>query len=172
MVGTGTRRGIRSASVTSAIVTAGCGCGSGVQAGSVRTPRVPGVRRRRAVADEADDVGEGGVVAELELVVAFDAEAFADEGEDLGLFDGVDAEVGFEVEVEVEHVGGVAGLVGHHGEDLGLDVQVAATGPAAGGVGAGSGLGLDRRGLVAGAVPAGAVAARSRTKPMTWARVG
>ena len=84
------------------------------------------------VADEGDDVGEGGVVAELELVVAFDAEAFADLGEDLGLLDGVDAEVGFEVEVEVEHVGGVAGLVGHHGEHLGLDVQVAAGRAAAG----------------------------------------
>ena len=47
-------------------------------------------------------MGEGGVVAQLELVVAFDAEAFADLGEDLGLLDGVDAEVGFEVEVEVD----------------------------------------------------------------------
>ncbi len=75
-----------------------------------------------AVADEGDDVGEGGVVAQLELVVAFDVEAFADLGEDLGLFDGVDAEVGFEVEVEVEQVGGVAGLVGHHRDHLGLHV--------------------------------------------------
>ena len=117
-------------------------------------------------------MGEGGVVAELELVVAFDAEAFADEGEDLGLFDGVDAEVGFEVEVEVEHVGGVAGLVGHHGQDLGLDVQVA--GAAAG---SGSATGWPGgSGSISGAGGRGAgaalCAARSRTKPMTWARVG
>ena len=77
-----------------------------------------------AVADEADDVGEGGVVAEFELVVAFDAVVLADGGEHFGLFDGVDAEVGFEVEVEGEHVGGVAGLVGDQGEDVGFDVSV------------------------------------------------
>ena len=74
--------------------------------------------------DEADDVGEGGVVAEFELVVAFDAVVLADGGEHFGLFDGVDAEVGFEVEVEGEHVGGVAGLVGDQGEDVGFDVSV------------------------------------------------
>ena len=69
---------------------------------------------------------EGGVVAELDLVVAFDPEALADGGEHLGLLDGVDAEVGFEVEVEVQHVGRVAGLVGHQGEDLGLHIDAAA----------------------------------------------
>ena len=69
-------------------------------------------------------MGEGGVVAEFELVVAFDAVVLADGGEHFGLFDGVDAEVGFEVEVEGEHVGGVAGLVGDQGEDVGFDVGV------------------------------------------------
>ena len=89
-------------------------------------------------------MGEGGVVAELELVVAFDAEAFADEGEHLGLFDGVDAEVGFEVEVEVQHVGGVAGLVGHHRQHLGLHIQVRR---AAAGSGSATGSGSDRGSL-------------------------
>ena len=51
------------------------------------------------VPDPGGDVVEGGEVAELEGVVAFDVVAFADGGEDFGLFDGVDAEVGFEVEV-------------------------------------------------------------------------
>ena len=60
---------------------------------------------------------EGRVVAELELVVAFDAVFLADGGEQFGLFDGVDAEVGFEVEVEGEHLGGVAGLFGDEGDD-------------------------------------------------------
>ena len=75
-----------------------------------------------AVADEADDVGEGGVVAESEGFVAFDAVGLADGGEHFGLLDGVDAEVGFEVEVEVQQVRGVAGLFGHHGEHRCLHV--------------------------------------------------
>ncbi len=65
---------------------------------------------------------EGRVVAELEFVVAFDVVGGADGGEEFGLFDGVDAEVGFEVEVEVEHVGWVAGLFGDESEDGGGDV--------------------------------------------------
>ncbi len=70
-----------------------------------------------AVADEADDVVDGGVVAELEFVVAFDAVFLADGGEQFGLFDGVDAEVGFQVEVHGQHLGGVAGLFGDEGDD-------------------------------------------------------
>ena len=75
-----------------------------------------------AVFDEADDVAQGGVVAQVEGVVAGDAVALADGGEHLGLFDGVDAEVGFEVEVGVEHVGRVAGLGGDDLQDRGGDV--------------------------------------------------
>ena len=40
-----------------------------------------------------------------------------DGGEHLGLLDGVDAEVGFEVEVEVEQFGRVAGQVGDDRHD-------------------------------------------------------
>ncbi len=69
-----------------------------------------------AVADPGGDVAEGGEVAELEVVVAFELVVLADGGEDFGLFDGVDAEVGFEVEVGVQQVGGVAG---HLGDDRG-----------------------------------------------------
>ena len=58
-------------------------------------------------------MGEGGEVAQLQVLVAFDAEAFTHGGEDFGLFDGVDAEVGLEVQVEVEKFGGVAGHLGH-----------------------------------------------------------
>ncbi len=61
-------------------------------------------------------MAEGGEVAELEVVVAFELVVLADGGEDFGLFDGVDAEVGFEVEVGVQQVGGVAG---HLGDDRG-----------------------------------------------------
>ena len=123
------------------------------------------VRCGGAVFDEADDVAQGGVVAQAEVVVAGDAVALADGGEHLGLFDGVDAEVGFEVEVGVEHVGGVAGLGGDDLQDRGGDVRqprgrgVRRSG--SGGVGAvGSGGGAVRR------------AVRSSTKPTTWRRVG
>ena len=68
--------------------------------------------------DEADHVLEGGEVAQLQVVVAGDAVGLAHGGEQLGLLDRVDAEVGFEIEVEVEHVLGVAGLLGHQGEHL------------------------------------------------------
>ncbi len=84
-----------------------------------------------AVADEADDGGEGGVVAQGEVVVAFDVVFLADGGEGFGLFDGVDAQVGFEVEFEVEHLGRIAGLFGDDGEDL-LDDRVDAGAAAAG----------------------------------------
>ena len=104
--------------------------GAGRGAGSARRPGavVPGAGSRLgpgglgrglgrgAVVDEGDDVVEGGVVAQLERVVAFDVVGLADGGEHLGLLDGVDAEVGFEVEVEVEQVGRVAGLLGHERE--------------------------------------------------------
>ena len=118
--------------------------------------------------DEADDVGEGGVVAEFELVVAFDAVVLADGGEHFGLFDGVDAEVGFEVEVEGEHVCRVAGLVGDQGEDVGFDVSVGRRLRAAGSTVAGSAAWRSSWRVVVVVV----VGARSRTKPMTWARVG
>ena len=74
-----------------------------------------------AVADEAEDVVDGWVVAELEFVVAGDGVFLADGGEQFGLFDGVDAEVCFEVEVGGEHVGWVAGLFGDEGDDSGGD---------------------------------------------------
>ena len=62
---------------------------------------------------ELHDVAQGRVVAQLERVVALDRVCLADRGEHLGLLDGVDPEVGLEVEVGVEQVGRVAGLLGH-----------------------------------------------------------
>ena len=73
---------------------------------------------RTEVVDELDHVLEGREVAELEALLALDAVGLADRGEGLGLLHGVDAEVGLEVEVHLEHVRGVAGLVGHDLEDL------------------------------------------------------
>ena len=63
-----------------------------------------------ALVDEGDDVGQGRVVAQLQRVVALDPVGLADLGEDLGLLDRVDPQVGLEVEVHVEQVGRIAGL--------------------------------------------------------------
>jgi hypothetical protein len=46
-----------------------------------------------------------GEVAQLHRVVTLDVVVLADGGEDLGLLDGVDAEVGLKVEVGVQEVG-------------------------------------------------------------------
>ena len=67
-------------------------------------------------------------------------------GEDLGLLDRVDAEVGLEVEVGVEQVGGVAG---HLGDDLGDDGEHGVGGVRTDGAGRSRGSGRrlgDRRG--------------------------
>ena len=93
-----------------------------VRAGRRRSEGGLGRRRRRALGPrqallhEADGVGEGRIVAQLERLVARDAPGLADGREGLGLLHGVDAEVGLEVEVEVEHVGRVARLLGHDRE--------------------------------------------------------
>ena len=122
-----------------------------------------------AVVDEADDVVEGGVVAELEGVVAFDAVDLADGGEQFGLFDGVDAEVGFEVEVHVEQFGRVAGLFGDEREHPGGDAVVGGLAPALRSTGSGAAA----AGAGSGAAAAGVVwGVRSWTKPTTWLRVG
>jgi hypothetical protein len=71
-----------------------------------------------AVEHELYDVLEGGEVAQLEVFLARDVVGLANGGEGLGLLHGVDAEVRLEVEIEVEHVGRVAGLLGHDGEHL------------------------------------------------------
>src|SRR5271169_5061974 len=66
-------------------------------------------------------MGERGKVAQLDLVVACDAVSFADRSHHFGLLDGVDAEVSLKVEIEIEHVDGIARLLSDQGEDFFLD---------------------------------------------------
>ena len=113
--------------------------------------------------DEGDDVAQGGVVAQGQAVVAFDVVGGSDGGEGLGLFHGVDAEVGFEVEVQVEQVGGVAGLCGHDGQHLLLDAVSGRRRRR------GFGHGSSRRGRSFG--DAGSATARARAAPRA-ARAG
>ena len=68
--------------------------------------------------DKADDLGQRVIVAQLEVFAARDVVRFADGGKDLGLLDRVDAQVGLHVQLDVEHVGRVAGLFADDGQDL------------------------------------------------------
>ena len=52
---------------------------------------------------------ESGEVAEPHVLIALDAEALPHRREHLGLLDRVDAQVGFQVEIEVEQITRVAG---------------------------------------------------------------
>ena len=64
------------------------------------------------------DLAQGVVVLELQRLVEGDAEHLAQFAEEFGLFDGVNAEVGFHVQVGFEHLGGVAGLLRDDGRHL------------------------------------------------------
>ena len=66
---------------------------------------------------EPDDVCQGGIVAQLAVLVARNVVGRADGGEHFRLFHGVDAEVGFEIEIEIQHVDGIAGLLHYECED-------------------------------------------------------
>ncbi len=70
---------------------------------------------------EADDVSQGGVVRELHVFLLGNAEGGPDFRERLGLLDGVDAQVGLEIEIEFEHLDRVTGLLGHDPENALLD---------------------------------------------------
>ena len=111
-----------------------------------------------------------GIVAQLAILVARDVVDFADGGKHLCLLDGVDAEIGFEIEIQIQHIFGIAGLLYRQSQDalfdrvFRLDGRCGATATAATGADvtafAGSGT------VVAGAVgvtaaTTGGVAARS-----------
>ncbi len=80
----------------------GCRSGRGGRSGQVGS----------LVPHETDDGLQRGVVAELGRVVAGNVIRLTNAGEDLGLLDGVDAEVGLQIEVERQHVRRVARLFG------------------------------------------------------------
>ena len=67
----------------------------------------------QGVEDPLDDMTEGGHVSQLDLVIEGDVIGLSHGGEGLRLLYGVDAEVGLHVEVQLEHLDGVSGLLGH-----------------------------------------------------------
>ena len=61
---------------------------------------------------------QSGEVAQLEILITRNVVRRAHSGEHLRLFYGVDAEVGFEIEVQVKHVCGIACFFGNNGENF------------------------------------------------------
>ena len=66
-------------------------------------------------------MGQCGIVAQFAILIARNVIDLADGSEHFRLFDSVDAEVGFEIEIQVQHVFRVAGLLHHQRENAFLD---------------------------------------------------
>ena len=129
-------------------------------------------RSGRCSYHEPDDVRQRRKVAQLEILVARNVVDLADGSEHLRLLDGVDAEVGFQIEIEIQHVLGIAGLLDHECQDALLHVPLESLERCGAGRGGGwrSAVPVLRRvGAGAGQPRSGR---RSCTKRITWASVG
>ena len=76
---------------------------------------------RAVVVNEADDVRQRRIVAEFPIFVARDVIGFTNRCEYFRLLHRVDAEVGFQIEVQVQHVLRIAGLLRDDLQDFFLD---------------------------------------------------
>ena len=65
---------------------------------------------------------QGRIIAELATFIARNAVDLANRGEQFRLLHGVDAEVGLEIEVQVQHVLRIASLLHYQGEETFLHV--------------------------------------------------
>ena len=63
-------------------------------------------------------MGQRREIAELHVGIARDAVCFPDGGKHLRLLDGIDTQVGFEVEIGIEHFFRIPGLFGHNRQDF------------------------------------------------------
>ncbi len=70
---------------------------------------------------EPDHVRQCGIVSQFAILVAWNAVDLADGREHFRLFDGVNPEIGFEIEIQVQHVFRIAGLLHHQCENAFLD---------------------------------------------------
>ena len=70
---------------------------------------------------------QGGVVAQLAVLVARDVVDFADGRKHFRLFHGINPEIGFEIEIQVQHVSRIAGLLYGQSQDAILHRIVGAT---------------------------------------------
>ena len=73
---------------------------------------------RALLVHEPDHVRQGGEVAQLAVLIARNVVDLADRREHFRLFDGVDTEVGFEIQFQVQHVFGIASLLRHNRQNV------------------------------------------------------
>ncbi len=64
------------------------------------------------IVHEADHMSECGKIAQFDFVVAGNAVCFANRGHDLGLLHGIDTQIRLKIEIQIEHVHRIAGLLG------------------------------------------------------------
>ncbi len=67
--------------------------------------------------DEADHFFQSVVIAQGQIVACRDVKFFLDGGEGFRLLDGIDAQIRFHVQIEVEHILRIARLFGNQGDD-------------------------------------------------------
>ena len=72
-------------------------------------------------AHEVGDGAQGGVVTQVDAFLHRNRKGFAYGGEGFGLFHRVDAQIRFQIQVEIQHILRVAGFGGDQGEDAGGD---------------------------------------------------
>ena len=77
--------------------------------------------------NEPDDVRQRRIVAQLAVLIARNVVDLADGREHFGLLDRVDAEVGLEIEIQIQHVFRIAGLLYHQRENAFLDHRAIAS---------------------------------------------
>ena len=63
-------------------------------------------------------MSERRIVAQLEVVLAGNAKGLAHHRKHLGLLDRIDAQIGFQIEIELQHVARIPGLLRHDGQHL------------------------------------------------------
>ena len=73
---------------------------------------------RPVLPDEADHAAQRRIVTEVDTFLNRNGERLTNGGKGFGLLDRVDAEIRFQIQVEVQHVLGIAGLLGHDTQDL------------------------------------------------------
>ena len=84
------------------------GCG---HLNSCRRGRLARRKIGTTLVHEPDYVSQRRIVAQLAVLIARDVVDLADGGEHFRLLDGVNAEIGFEIQIQVQHVSGIAGLL-------------------------------------------------------------
>src|SRR5579872_1676467 len=68
-----------------------------------------------------NDMSKGREIPQLEILIPWNIVGSTNGGEHLGLLDGVDTEVGFQVEIKIKHVLRVSGFFGDNRENFHLD---------------------------------------------------